>query len=151
MLCPVFHICCCLWVFVCFLSSLVITCFSTVHTRLRHSCVLNKDLYTCNIIDSPLCSCGKQEDAYHFFFSCNEYSISRNELFNAVFRMESLHIIDTRVLLWEDNSISIKENEKLFSYVQLFIKKSGRFWSIGFMSFHVYYIYYIWFFLLQYN
>ena len=29
-----------------------------------------------------------------------------------------LHIVDTRVL-WGDNSISVKENEKLFSYVQL--------------------------------
>ena len=34
---------------------------------------------------------------------------------------------DPRILQWGDNSISIKENEKLFSYVQLFIKKSGRF------------------------
>ena len=41
--------------------------------------------------------------------------------------MESLHIVDTRVLLWGNNSISVKENEKLFSYVQLFIKKYGGF------------------------
>ena len=73
--------------------------WNIVHTRLRHNCVLNKDLFRCNIIDSPLCSCGKPEDAYHFFFSCNKYSVSRNELFNVIFRMESLHIVDTRVLL----------------------------------------------------
>ena len=47
--------------------------------------------------------------------------------------MESLHIVDTRGLLWEDNSISVLENEKLFSYVQLFIKKSGGFLSIVFI------------------
>ena len=62
--------------------------------------------------------------------------------------MERLHIVDTHVLLSGDNSISVKENEKLFSYVQFFIKKSGRFWSIVFISVHVYmyYIYCIWFF-----
>ena len=46
-----------------------------------------------------------------------------------------LHIIDTRVV-WGDNSISVTE----FSYVQLFIKKSGRFLSIDFIIFHVHYI-----------
>ena len=56
-------------------------------------------------------------------------------------KMNNPCIVDTRVLLWGDNTISVKENKKLFSYVKLFIKKSGRFGSIVFMSFHVYYIY----------
>lgn len=74
-----------------------------------------KDLYRCKIIDSPLCSCGKVEDAYHFFFSCVKYDIPRNDLFNVFFRIENLHIIDFHVLLWGDNSImSITENEYLF-------------------------------------
>jgi hypothetical protein len=30
-----------------------------IHTRLRHNCVLNKDLFRCNITNSPLCTCGK--------------------------------------------------------------------------------------------
>jgi hypothetical protein len=38
-------------------------------TDLRHNCVLNKDLFRCNIINSSLCTCDKIEDAYHFFFS----------------------------------------------------------------------------------
>lgn len=29
-----------------------------IHTRLRHNCALNSDLFRCNIINSPLCSCG---------------------------------------------------------------------------------------------
>ena len=101
--------------------------WNVIHTRLRHNCVLNKDLFRCNIIDSPLCSCGKTEDAYHYFFSCTKYSAPRNDLFNAIFRMENLYIVDTRVLLWGDDSINITDNEKLFSYVRLFIKRSGRF------------------------
>lgn len=35
-----------------------------IHTTLRHSYALN-DLFRCNIINSPLCSCGKLEDIYH--------------------------------------------------------------------------------------
>ena len=101
--------------------------WNIIHTRLRHKCALNNDLFRCNIIDSPLCSCGKTEDAYHFFFSCTKYSASRNDLFNAVFKIDNLHIVDTHVLLWGDNSISIDDNVKLFSNVQLFIKRSGRF------------------------
>jgi hypothetical protein len=34
--------------------------------------------------------------------------------------------VDTHVLLWGDNTTSIKENEKLFSIVQLFIKRSRQ-------------------------
>jgi hypothetical protein len=98
--------------------------------RIRHNCVLNKGLFRYNIINSPLCTCGKIGDAYQFFFSCNKYSTSRNDLFNAIFEMDNLHIVDTRVLLWGDNSISIKDTEKVFYHVQLFIKRSGRFWFI---------------------
>jgi hypothetical protein len=42
--------------------------WNIIHTRLRHNCVWNKDLFRCNIINSPLCTCGKIEDAYHLFF-----------------------------------------------------------------------------------
>lgn len=101
--------------------------WNVIHTRLRHNCILKKDLHRCKIIDSPLCSCGKVEDAYHYFFSCAKYNIPRNDLFNVIFRIENLHIIDTQVLLWGDNSISIAENENLFFNVQLFLKRSGRF------------------------
>lgn len=67
-----------------------------MHARLRHNCVLNIDLFRCksNIIDSPLCSCGKVEDNYHLYFSCPKYSVSRNELFNAPFRIDNLHTVD---------------------------------------------------------
>ena len=40
---------------------------NVIHTKLRHNCALNSDLFRCNIIDSPLCSCGKAEDTYHYF------------------------------------------------------------------------------------
>ena len=39
---------------------------NVLHTRLRHNCALNIDLYRCNIISSPSCSCGKVEDTIIF-------------------------------------------------------------------------------------
>ena len=47
------------------------------------NCALNSDLFRCNIIDSPLCSCGKAGDSYHYiiFFTCTQYSALRNYIF----------------------------------------------------------------------
>jgi uncharacterized membrane protein len=44
-----------------------------------------------------------------FLLSYNKYSTARNDLFNAIFEMDNLHIVETRVLLWGDNSIGIKD------------------------------------------
>ena len=41
-----------------------------IHTKLRHKCALNSDLFRFNIINSHFCSCGKVKDTYHFFFTC---------------------------------------------------------------------------------
>ena len=69
-----------------------------IHTKLRHKCALNSDLFRCNIIDSPHCSCGKAEDTYHYFLTCTQYSALRNE----IFCIENLNIVNTHVLLWGD-------------------------------------------------
>jgi hypothetical protein len=98
-----------------------------IHTRLRHNCILNKDLFRCNIINSPLCTCGKIEDDYHYFFTCPKYKDARNILFNNIFQIHKLHIVNTHVLLWGDNCLNISENQHLFTVVQAYIKHSGRF------------------------
>ena len=54
---------------------------NVLQTRLRHNCVLNNDLFRCNLISSPLCTCGKVEDTYHYFFVCPKYANARNEFF----------------------------------------------------------------------
>ena len=51
-----------------------------IHTKLRHNCILNNDLFRRNIIGSPLCSCGQVENSYNFFFSCPLYNQTFNEL-----------------------------------------------------------------------
>ena len=98
-----------------------------LHTKLRHNCILNCDLHRYNIIDSPLCTCGKIEDTYHYFFSCVKYARARDELFNNVFNICNLNIVNTHVLLWGDTSITDKDNEHLFSLIHIYIKKSKRF------------------------
>lgn len=45
-------------------------------------------------IDTPNCSCGKQEDAYHFFFICENYSIVRYAMFDKLFALLKLPFID---------------------------------------------------------
>ena len=61
-----------------------------VHTKLRHNCAPNSDLFRCKIIDSPFCSCGRLEDTYHYFFICTKYTTARNDLFHEIFRIENL-------------------------------------------------------------
>lgn len=39
-----------------------------IHTKLRHNYVLKHDLYKRDIINNPLCLCGKTEDMFHFGF-----------------------------------------------------------------------------------
>ena len=79
------------------------------------------------IIDSPLCSCGRLEETYHYFCTCTKYTTARNALFNEIFRIENLDIINTDVLLWGDSSISNTDNKHLFNQVQTYIKDSERF------------------------
>jgi len=53
------------------------------HARLlTHGSNLNEHLFTKNIVESPLCTCGAIEDTHHFFFSCPLYMGSRFELYN---------------------------------------------------------------------
>ena len=55
------------------------------HARLRTNCSsLNHHLFTKNIIDSPLCTCGSIEDTHHFLFSCNRFTNLRVELFEKI-------------------------------------------------------------------
>ena len=50
-----------------------------IHTKLHH-----------NNIDSPLCSCGKAEDTFHFFI-CTHYSALRNEILMKYFVLKTYY------------------------------------------------------------
>ena len=66
------------------------------HSRLRTGCsALNLDLFTKNITDYPLCSCGSIENSQHYFFSCRNYQAIRHELLNSISLIQnpSLHLL----------------------------------------------------------
>ncbi|MEW8545561.1 MAG: reverse transcriptase family protein [Candidatus Thiodiazotropha sp.] len=94
-----------------------------LHTRLRLGCSsLNSDLYRKNIVDSPSCSCGGFESAYHFFYICPKYTQLRNTCFT-----DELQTLNTNQLLFGMPNATIEENKLLFAKVQDFIVKSKRF------------------------
>ena len=55
-------------------------------TRLRNGCnTLKADLYRVNLITSPICQCGHEnEDAFHYLFQCNLYTNQRLRLFHSL-------------------------------------------------------------------
>ena len=96
-----------------------------LHTRLRTNCSsLNIDLFTRNISDSPLCSCGSIEDAQHYFFHCKHYTVQRQTLLNAI----SAYIVPSlKCFLSGDTSLSFEYNSIIFQHVQKFIVDTKRF------------------------
>ena len=92
---------------------------------------LNLDLIVANwtpmytrkkIIDSPLCSSGGFESAYHFVFTCPNYNDPRN-----AYLPIDLHNYSTNDLLHGREQFSEQDNESLFLKVQEYIIKSERF------------------------
>jgi hypothetical protein len=69
--------------------------FNIIHTKLRHSCILNSDH-----IASPNCICGQFENAQHFFFECNLYNRARSSLFDELLILDNVNVVDTHLLLW---------------------------------------------------
>jgi hypothetical protein len=88
-----------------------------IHTRLRHNCILDKNLFCCNINNSPLCTCGKLEDDLHAL------NIKMPEIFYSIVYLK----FKICTVLLGDNCLNISENQHLFTVVQAFIKHSGHF------------------------
>ena len=97
-----------------------------LHSRLRTGCsALNLDLFTKNITDSPLCSCGSIENSQHYFFDCRNYEAIRHELLNSISLIQnpSFHL-----LLYGDPALPEESNRSIFDHVHNYILKSRRFW-----------------------
>ena len=95
------------------------------HARIRTNCsALNSDLFRKNIVNSPSCTCGAIENAYHFFFMCGRYTNQRNNLFHDVNFIQNINL---KLLLFGDVSRSIEDNTRIFEAVQKFIGKTKRF------------------------
>lgn len=78
------------------------------------------------VINNPLCLCGKTEDVYHFFFSCKNYSRARHNLFDQLFMLDLVNI-DTSLLLYGNDNLSLHTNNIIFASVHKFIDESSRF------------------------
>ena len=95
------------------------------HSRLRTNCTsLNSQLFSKNIIDSPLCIFGAIEDTRHYLFVSTRYFDLRQELINAVSAMCEPTL---NVLLYGNTELSYEQSKEIFLSVRNYIVKSKRF------------------------
>jgi hypothetical protein len=111
---------------------------SILHCRLILGiCGLNKDLFTRNLIDSPLCPCGNDEETVrHLFLDCTLHSEIRDDLFlfinqsgigwNCTFEMLN-PMTKLSWLLYGSSMKSLEWNTEMFLEIQHFILESDRF------------------------
>ena len=96
-----------------------------LHTRLRTNCsALNLTLFQRNLFESPLCQCGEVESAEHYLMTCNRYTNLRAKLLTDVSRVR---VASVKLFLFGDSSLTIEQNNLIFTAVQSFILSSNRF------------------------
>ena len=98
-----------------------------LQTRLRTGCSsLNYDLYSKNIIESPLCNCrcGEIENADHFFFRCHLYQNHRQVLMDTLSQHGNITL---NIILNGDFNLPNEANIAIFEAVQRYIQRTKRF------------------------
>ena len=97
-------------------------------TQLRSSySFLNYDLSKVNIVNDAACSCGApREDAFHYFFTCPNYTEIRRIMMN------NLNWVQTsdwnlNLLIRGSDDLTYEENINIIKHVFNFIKSSKRF------------------------
>ena len=96
------------------------------HTRLRNNCsALNGDLYRNYVKESPICSCGgEDETATHYLFHCANYLQQRAMLEQDLQQFN----IDTNILLKGNDCLTDDENTLIFKAVHGYIERTKRFY-----------------------
>ena len=86
--------------------------YSIILARIRHRCSsLKADLFSVNIIQSPVCSCGApSESTEHYVFECHLYTNQRNNLMH--YLSTRLHINDVNVAVLTTGSHNYDDNKK---------------------------------------
>ena len=82
---------------------------------------LNEHLFNKNLVASNRCVCGQVESTTHYLFHCIMYQNVRTRTINTLPR------VNTNILLYGNNQLSLEENEHIFDTVHTFIADSGRF------------------------
>lgn len=103
---------------------------NVIHARLRNNCSsLKADLFRANLVDNSACECGHiNESANHFLLECKKYVLSRLILYLDLNRLNIDNIeISTDLLLYGSTELPVQTNYQLFSFVQKYIKDTGRF------------------------
>ena len=96
-----------------------------LHTRLRTNCsALNHHLFSKNIVDTSLRSCGSIENNFHFLFNCPKYTEIRVELIQT---LSPICTLSLKTLLFGDENLSNETNTVIFETVQKYILASKRF------------------------
>ena len=86
------------------------------------------NLHNVNIVNSPSCHCGFcKETAYHFFFECPKYDAPRRDLLEKLNTLLPIELLNLKLLLNGNESLSQDKNQMIVTYVHEFIKKSKRF------------------------
>ena len=97
-----------------------------LHTRLCTKCSsLNQHLFDKNLTDSPQCRCGRVENNYHYFFTCEFYRDWRETMRNDLSPIVQNATLD--ILLFGDHSLPDNLNIIIFERVQKFIIDNKRF------------------------
>ena len=95
------------------------------HSRLRTKCSsLNEHLFSKNIVDSSLCTCGSVEDTKHFILECPLHFNLRQEMLTVI---SEFCLPSIAVILFGNPDLTTHSNTKIFNSVQSFILKTKRF------------------------
>ena len=95
-----------------------------IHNEPRYNCsTLNQDLFFKNIIDSPLCHCGKIDSNKYFFLEYGLYNHTRQILRTTISKIAKFNC---RTILFGVEDLLMVENKNEFTAVQEFIMESGR-------------------------
>lgn len=89
---------------------------------------LNGHLYLLHVINSPACSCGHDvENCDHYLLHCPRYNVMRNRMSTSIAQIIPDIILDTNVLLYGVQNLSLKENEGIVNILHAYIKETARF------------------------
>ena len=96
------------------------------HARIRMGCsILNHHLYKNHILDSPQCRCGHScEDALHFFFVCELFSMHRIDLHDIVIEYAPFNL---HTILYGRKDLPQSVNQTIFDAVHKYIIDTSRF------------------------
>ena len=88
---------------------------------------LNYDLSKVNIVNDAACSCGApREDAFHYLFSCPNYTDIRRIMMNNLNWVQTSDL-NLNLLTCGSDDLTYEENINIIKHVFNFIKSSKRF------------------------